>query len=334
MAEEIGFREALESVLAPLTTARTLLSVLERAERQGVLRALRDGATISDLAARTGQPEASVRALCTALVVNGVAEPNPVGFGLTRSWQALAAEGAFAPLSDILAQSRVIDRMVSTPDATYASIGREDRSAFAHAVSPDPFAADLVDRIRHDIEGDPWWAAMTTGGRYLELGCGIAGRMLTMVRAMPNLYATGVELDPDLAQQARRRANDLGLQGRVEIVTADATTYRSDEQFDFGFWSQWFFPASTREAALASMLANVRRGGVVRSPVFGDHERMRQDPVGSEARLYALNRVMLDAWGVPERTPEQLRSEFEDAGFSDVTIVPTDLTVSVYARRP
>ena len=143
-----------------------------------------------------------------------------------------------------------------------------------------------------------------------------------------------LELDPDLAAEARRRAADLGIQDRVEIVTGDATTYRADEQFDFGFWSQWFFPTSTREAALASLFANVRSGGIVRSPVFGDHARMADDPHGDEARLYSLERVMIDGWGVPERTPEQLKAEFEGAGFVDVTIVYRDINDGIYARRP
>ncbi len=174
--------------------------------------------------------------------------------------------------------------MLSRPEATYASIPAADREAFARAVSPNPYAPELVDRVGRDIAADRWWAPMIDGGRYLELGCGIAGRMLTLLQAMPMLRAVGVELDSHLAEEARRRAKDLGLQDRVEIVTADATVYRADEPFDFGFWSQWFFPSATRDAALASLFANVRSGGVVRSPVFGDHQRMAAEPYGSDAR--------------------------------------------------
>jgi predicted O-methyltransferase YrrM len=257
-----------------------------------------------------------------------------VGFRLTPDWRALTGPGAWVPLGDIIAQSRVIDAMLSGRESAYASLSPEDRSTFAHAVSPNPYSPQLVERIRTEIAASPWWSGMTEGGRHLELGCGVAGRMLTVLQAMPRLRAVGVELDPDLADEARRRASDLGIQDRIEIVTGDATTYRSEEPFDFGFWSQWFFPAPTREAALASLFANVRSGGVVRSPVFGDHGRMAADPHGDDARQYSLHRVMHDGWGVPERTPEQLKAEFEDAGFIDVTIVYHEVNDGIYARRP
>ena len=334
MAEELEFFKALEAVLYPLTTASSLLRVVDRADREGVLRQLRDGADVADLANVTGRSNESARALCAALVANGIAEAYASGFRLTPPWRAVTAEGTFIRLRDVLAQSRVIDALMSGGQTTYSTLSPADRSAFAHAVSPNPYAPELVDRIRKEIAEDPWWAPMATGGRYLELGCGIAGRMLTMLQAMPLLRAVGVELDPDLAEEARQRAADLNLQDRVEIITADATTYRSEDAFDFGWWSQWFFPSSTREAALASMLANLRAGGVVRAPVFGDHDRIAAEPLGEEARLYTLDRVMLDSWGVPERTPVQLRAEFEEAGFTDVTIAPGDIATAVYARAP
>jgi len=334
MAEEVEFFAALDAALTPLTTARGLLAVVERAEREGVLRVLREGGSVADVAQRTGSSNDSARTLCAALVANGVAEAAAVGYRLTPFWRALTAEDAFIPLRDVLAQSRVIDVMLSRPEVTYATIPAADREAFARAVSPNPYAPDLVDRVGRDIAADRWWAPMIKGGRYLELGCGIAGRMLTLLQAMPMLRAVGVELDSHLAEEARRRAKDLGLQDRVEIVAGDATVYRADEPFDFGFWSQWFFPSATRDAALASLFANVRSGGVVRSPVFGDHQRMAAEPSSSEARLYALDRVMLDSWGVPERTPEQLQMEFAAAGFTDVTVERGEIMPVVYARRP
>ncbi|MGX5772562.1 methyltransferase domain-containing protein [Microbacterium trichothecenolyticum] len=334
MEQEVEFFTAMRAVVTPLVTASALLQVIDRAERAGMLRELREGSDTTRIAAATGLPLDTVVALCGALVANGIAEPVADGFRLTPDWRAITGGGAFVSLADMIAQSRVIDAMLSGRESAYASLSPEDRSTFAHAVSPNPYSPELVERIRAEIAASPWWSGMTEGGRHLELGCGVAGRMLTVLQAMPRLHAVGVELDPALAEEARRRASDLGIRDRIEIVTGDATTYRTDEPFDFGFWSQWFFPTPTREAALASLFANVRSGGVVRSPVFGDHGRMADDPHGDEARQYSLNRVMLDGWGVPERTPEQLKAEFEDAGFIDVTIVYHDINDGIYARRP
>jgi hypothetical protein len=334
MADEIGYVEAVTEVLDPLLAASNLLHVVDRAERAGVLRLLRDGADIPTVSEATGLSAESVHTLCAALIANGVAEQRAGSLQLTPPWRAMTADGALIRLSDSLTQSRVVDAMLSGRETDYASLSPQDRSAFAHAVSPNPFARELVDRTREDIAKDPWWSSMLEGGRHLELGCGIAGRMLTMVQAMPKLYAVGIELDPDLAQEARERAAQLGVEDRVEIVTGDATRYRGDRPFDSAFWSQWFFPSPTREAALATLRANLRSGAVVRSPVFGDHDRIAEDPFGKEARQYTLLRVMIDAWGVPERTPDQLKTEFEHAGFVDVAIVPRDIAVTIYARRP
>jgi hypothetical protein len=120
---------------------------------------------------------------------------------------------------------------------------------------------------------------------------------LTLLQALPKLRAVGVELDPDLADEARRRAAELGVADRVEIITGDATTFISDPHFDFGIWSQWFFPTATRPGALATLFAYVRRGGAVRAPVFGLHDQIARDPTGKQARSYAVDRIMLDAWG-------------------------------------
>lgn len=334
MSQETEFFAAVRSTVRPLFTASALLQVIDRADRLGMMRELREGADTARLVEVTGLGEPTVRALCAALVANGVADSEGGHFRLLPDWRAITGGGAFVTLADMLAQSRVIDAMLSGRETEYARLSSADRSIFARAVSPNPYSPKLVERIRAEIAADPWWSSMSEGGRHLELGCGLAGRLLTILQAMPDLRAVGVELDPDLAAEARRRAADLGVHDRVEIVTGDAATYRDDEPFDFGFWSQWFFPTATREAALASLFANVRSGGIVRSPVFGDHAQLADDPHGDEARLYTLDRVMIDGWGVPERTPEQLKAEFESAGFVDVTIVYREVNDGIYARRP
>ena len=66
VAEELEFFKALEAVLYPLTTASSLLRVVDRADREGVLRQLRDGADVADLANVTGRSNESARALCRA----------------------------------------------------------------------------------------------------------------------------------------------------------------------------------------------------------------------------------------------------------------------------
>ena len=114
MAEELGFFEAMRAVLTPLTSARSLFSILEQAERQGMLTALRDGATPGDVARAVKVSEDWVDAVCAALVVNGVAESDSGKIRLKPPWRALTADDAFQPLRNVFAQSRSIDMMLST----------------------------------------------------------------------------------------------------------------------------------------------------------------------------------------------------------------------------
>jgi hypothetical protein len=335
VSDEISFFDAALEVLDPLFSASNLLNVIDRAERSGVLAALRDGADLDTLVAVTGLGEQSARTMCVALTANGIAESVNGDYRLTRHWRALLADNGMITLASMIARNRVMDRMLAGQDTDYFRLDAHARMAFARGVSPNPYSSALVAQFAQETVNDPWWASMADGGRHLELGCGLAGRLLTLLQALPKLRAVGVELDPELADEARRRADELGVADRVEIITSDATTFTSDELFDFGFWSQWFFPSATRPGALATLFACVRRGGAVRAPVFGLHDQIAQDPTGRQARSYAVDRIMLDAWGVPERTPEQLHDEFEAAGFIDATIVTREGGVtSVYARRP
>jgi hypothetical protein len=181
---------------------------------------------------------------------------------------------------------------------------------------------------------DPGRAAMADGGRLLELGCGVAGRVLTTLRAMPELHAVGVELSADLAGEAERRAHELGLTDRFEVVCADAATYRADEPFDFGFWSQFFFPEDARSGALRTMHACLLPGGFADAPLGADFDKMRADPNGDESRSWAIFRVILDSWGVPERDPDTLMTDFRNAGFEDVRVVARNEGPIVRATRP
>jgi trans-aconitate methyltransferase len=167
---------------------------------------------------------------------------------------------------------------------------------------------------------DPDLAALRDGGTLLELGCGVAGRTLALLQGVPDLRVVGLELAEDLAAEARSRAEALGVADRFEVVLADATTFDRPGAFDVVFWSQFFFPAASRRAALGVAFASLRPSGIVQAPLAGDFPTMRAEPDGGQARYYAVSRVVYESWGVPERTPEQLAAELEEAGFVDVDV--------------
>jgi len=334
MSENVSFFEAYEQVLTPLFNASNALALITRAEEVGLLSALRVPRDVAALAAATGLDASTVATQCRALTAVDVVVRDGDAFVLSPAWLALTDAGAFVPLHLALGGNAVEGRLLRN-GGSYFDLSADDRVVYAKSVSPDPFSDQLVAAVGADIVKDPDRAGMADGGRLLELGCGVAGRLLTTLRAMPKLTAVGIELTDDLAAEAVHRAQQLGLADRVEIICVDAAEYRTDEPFDFGFWSQFFFPSSTREAALETLMACVRPGGFIQAPLGPDFDKLKSDPDGPLARDFAIWRTVLDAWGVPERDPDALIAEFETAGFVDVAMTKNEgAGPRVRATRP
>ena len=104
--------------------------------------------------------------------------------------------------------------------------------------------------------------------RILELGCGVAGQLLCTLRAFPGATAVGVERSADLAAEARRRSQALGVADRLDVIVGDAATVRLEGEFDVVAWSQFFFPSESRAGALATAYAALRPGGLIVAPLL------------------------------------------------------------------
>ena len=63
-------------------------------------------------------------------------------------------------------------------------------------------------------------AAVESGARLMEAGCGVGGALLCAAARLPDAHFTGVERDPAFAALARENAAALG--DRARIVEADA----------------------------------------------------------------------------------------------------------------
>jgi 2-polyprenyl-3-methyl-5-hydroxy-6-metoxy-1,4-benzoquinol methylase len=325
MTGEFGFFEAAERVLSPVLEHEALGGLLEGLHASGALRAMLTPVAAARWPETVGTTPEVAAALLQALLTHQVVEDTDDGVALTPPWRALVADTAYADLGDGLRQGRITSRLlaaVGTGD--YWDLPPKDLIAFARSVSPDPYAEGLVAAFRADIGSDPDRADLITGCHVLELGCGVAGRILTMMRAAPGLTAVGVELSQDLAAEASRRADELGLTERFTVVCADAAQFSTDERFDRVFWSQFFFPTSSRAAALATARRHLRSGGRLQAPVATD------DPGD---RLF---RVLLASWGIPLRSADELAAEIGDAGFTHVELVGagTPGPTSVRAVRP
>jgi SAM-dependent methyltransferase len=326
MITTMDYFEAYEHALTPLATASSLLQLVARADEAGLMAALRTPASVIDAAAHTGLGTDTVAVLCRALVTLNVAESDGATIVLTAPWLALTEPGAFVPLPLALAGIEIDGRHL----LVHACCGPD------HVRQVD-FVRSLLRSagrgvpLRRDERPGP----RRHGRRWAFAGTGLwrGGRILTTLRAMPQLTAVGVELSADLAAEARRRAQELGVADRFEVVCADAAEFDSAQSFDFAFWSQFFFPEAARPAALAT-LRRVSPGAVVDAPTGANFAAIDADPTGPQARDFVLWRTVLDSWGVPERRPEQLIAEFEAAGFEDVRAVERPGSPVIRARQP
>jgi tRNA1Val (adenine37-N6)-methyltransferase len=83
--------------------------------------------------------------------------------------------------------------------------------------------------FRHSIDALllAQWAAPRPADRILDLGCGNGAIAFLLALRHPDLQIAGLEVQPALADRARRGVRCNGLQGRVEIVEGDLRQIKS-----------------------------------------------------------------------------------------------------------
>lgn len=93
------------------------------------------------------------------------------------------------------------------------------------------------------------------GQRVLEAGTGAGAGLLCLAARVPGVLGLGVEVDPDMAELARRNVAANGFEG-ISIATADIGGWRGDGTFDHAFSNPpWHDPAATLPPAVRRRLA-------------------------------------------------------------------------------
>lgn len=100
-------------------------------------------------------------------------------------------------------------------------------------------------------------------GEALEIGCGAGGALLPAAFRLADARFTGLELDPEMAELARKNTDANGVTERVEIAQGSAAALNGDWQnrFDLVFSNPPFFetgaiqaPGTGKEAAYLESL--------------------------------------------------------------------------------
>lgn len=196
-------------------------------DRLGLYRALADVAlTPSGLAGRTGTHERYVREWLRNQAAGGYVEHDPVADTYTlgaAQAQALATEGgaAFAVPAFQLAVGlaaavdAVTDAFRTGEGLGAGAYGAEVRDAIARS-SRALCEANLVTRwLPPDVA-----QRLVDGGTGTDVGCGSGGLVRELAEAFPRSRFTGIDVDEQALDRARRDASGLGGRVCFEAVSA------------------------------------------------------------------------------------------------------------------
>jgi len=317
--------------------------ILQGAIASGFLARCRKTTTPANLASETGLDRGIVDEACAALLSIGVlTSGEDEHVQVSDLYAPLLEDGIHQRVIDRLAAARVRAKIFSdlfdAGPSSYWEIDSTSRLALAVNATGDPRTEFGRKSLVASVRADPEWdEAFTRGGRFLDLGCGVAGAIVSFLDHYPHLVAVGIDVAGDVLEVARARAQALGVDDRATFVLSDAASFRDRDPFDVIFWPQTFYPEASRADAMASIFANLRPGGLLVTVCIPP--RSQHSDADGPADLGAghdFGPLLRRLWGIRERSREALRAELEGAGFVDFTVMAAAPPVSplVKARRP
>lgn len=114
----------------------------------------------------------------------------------------------------------------------------------------------FLTRILSEVPAEP---AMQQG---LEIGCGIGGISVNVLRQRPGVRMTGVDISPEQLALARSNAQTHGVNDRFEAVPGNSMALPFDDQrFDFALCIESSFHYDDKPRFLREMFRTLRPGG-------------------------------------------------------------------------
>ncbi|MDN4481797.1 methyltransferase domain-containing protein [Demequina muriae] len=180
-------------------------------------------------------------------------------------------------------------------------------------------AADL-----HDILDRP-------GARIVDVGCGAGWSAIALAHAYPQATVVGVDIDAPSIARARTNAEQAGVAPRVTFHVGDASTLAGS--FDAAF----VFEAVHDMSQPVAVLRAIRRSVVPHGAVVVMDEGVGDAPVAVgddvERLMYGFSLFVCLPDGLSSQPsvgtgtvmrPSTLRSYAQEAGFSDMSVLPIE----------
>lgn len=323
-----GALHALTGVMSEFTRACFLVV----ASRAGVLGELAEGPrSLEDIAARMGVPEAASSELAAWLEV-GVASKELGRDGRTYRLEGTLARGlADARNDDMLAMLEELtglhQKLIVESPAKLAQNAR-----FTLADQPGDVVARSSRLLEPFIEAAIAEVVPREGAlRVLEVGCGSGTYVRKMTERNRALHVLGLELQPEVAEQARANLARWGVGDRATVVTGDVRDREPDGSFDLVTLHNniYYFPVASRVDVLRHLGKFSRpRGRLL---------------VTTATRGGSPSLAVLNLWGVMTEgcgqlpTPEEMCDDLVRAGFTDVhaenLAAPLERFHAFYATR-
>jgi SAM-dependent methyltransferase len=149
--------------------------------------------------------------------------------------------------------------------------------------------------------------------RLLELGCGSGTYIHYAAQRNPELQALGIELQPQVAEMARRNLEAWGLTPRAVVESGDLRDFSPEPIYDVATLHNniYYFPTGERVAVLTHLRGFLKPGGRLL--------------LTTSCRKGSIFVALLNLWGAatagcgPLPLPTEMQAQFRQAGFQTVT---------------